>query len=396
MSGHGAVDVAPLLQAAEWGGVPAVSFALLCLVVPVHEFLRAALGLAGPPPRLRAAAVTFGVGALLFGVGWIRVASVASEEESAERRWKVAIVQANIGSLEKRSAERGADGPARRTAAAYERGSRRAVEAGAELIVWPETAVTHRVPTGDPQLMNYNLRREGYGFLMELGRGRSFLLGLYEGARDASDPRTGASRDRRYNSAALRHPGAEDATWSIYRKVHLIPFGEFVPIALLEGVVRLPQSFEMLRGGADQPPLEDAGRRIVPFLCYEGILPDHVRDLAGDDRPDLLASLANDSWFGDTWEPHQHLNFTRIRAVEHRTPMVRATNTGISAFVSATGAVTARLGVGAEGILVADLPLVERGTTLFVRFGHLLPWVAWLWSLAAVVLALARSERLVE
>ena len=85
-----------------------------------------------------------------------------------------------------------------------------------------------------------------------------------------------------------------------------------------------------------------------------------------------------------------HLNFTRFRSVEHRVPMVRSTNTGISAFVSATGDVEARLGVGAEGVLVREVPLVEREPTVYVRYGYRFPVLLWIIALGGVLLALLR------
>ena len=97
------------------------------------------------------------------------------------------------------------------------------------------------------------------------------------------------------------------------------------------------------------------------------------------------------SWYGNGWEPHQHLNFSRFRAIEHRAPMIRATNTGISAFVSATGEVLASLPYDTAGELVRDVPIVDRGRTLYSR------WAGWsrvaLFSVALVVLVLRRLSR---
>ena len=137
---------------------------------------------------------------------------------------------------------------------------------------------------------------------------------------------------------------------------------------------------------------------MAPFLCYEGILPEHVRDVCAGKRPDLLVSLTNDSWFGDTWEPYQHLNFTRFRAVEHRAPLLRATNTGISAFVDTTGDIAPkeRLGLFTEGVLVKDVPLVKRDPTVYVRFGYGFPWAAGLLALLVLFSSLLRPPPLLE
>jgi apolipoprotein N-acyltransferase len=103
-------------------------------------------------------------------------------------------------------------------------------------------------------------------------------------------------------------------------------------------------------------------------------------------------NLTNDSWYGDTWEPRQHLNFSRFRAVEHRRPMVRSTNTGISAFVDAAGDVVSRLAYDREGILVHDVPLVERPRTLYAVAAPWVPWIAWIAGVAIVVWGLIRPR----
>jgi apolipoprotein N-acyltransferase len=388
-AGHGAVDVPPLLQLAEWGGVPLVSFALYCLVVPVWEAIRSVFPGATPEGRPGRAAACFALGAALFGLGLWRYRDVRAEDAAAKDTLRVSIVQANVGSHAKRDATTGRAESRLRSVAAYERGTRKAVAEGAELVVWPETAITAAVPLRDALQTNSFLARSdvGFGFLNELGRDRGFLVGVYEAVQDRVTHGT-QRNESRYNDAALRQAGDRNATWTKYRKVFLIPFGEAMPFGLMKE--RLPQGFEMLAGKMPQEPLEFRGVRIVPFLCYEGILPEHVRALAGGRRPHLLASLTNDSWFGDTWEPWQHLNFTRFRAVEHRAPMVRATNTGVSAFVNAAGDVESLLGVGEEGVLTSDVPLAHRGETLYARFGFRFPWLAGLLALFAWLGALLR------
>jgi apolipoprotein N-acyltransferase len=391
MIGHSVGTVAPLRQSAEWGGVPGVTFATCCLLLAVYEWLRSAFEPAGPPSRPKAAAVSFAIGLALYGWGMWRYADVKAEEEAAERTLRVGIVQPNVGSGVKRDAENYGGDQRLRNVAAYAAGSRKAAAAGAELIVWPETAITDSIPLRDPLQTNQFLRGRDYGFLNSLGEKAAFLVGLYEQALPEEAPPTREPvRDRRYNVAALRQPGDVYAPWTRYRKVFLIPFGETMPFGWMED--RLPQRFKMLPGEMPQPLLETAGLTFAPFLCYEGILPDHVLDVVAGRRPDVIVSLANDSWFGDTWEPWQHLNFTIFRAVEHRAPIVRATNTGVSAFVSATGDVTAHLGVGVEGVLVTDLPIVSRDPTLYVRLGHRFPLLCWILTALAWLGAMIRRR----
>jgi apolipoprotein N-acyltransferase len=392
MAGYGAVDVGALRQTAAWGGVPLVSFALLCLCVPFHEGLRWA---AGRPARPRAAAATLLAGLLLCAGGWWEARRVEAEDASPDRQTvRVGLVQAGVGSHAKRAAERLREGETRRSHEAYEAGTRRAAAAGADLIVWPESALVEGLRVWDAARgepwpaadVDLHLRRLGYGFLTEVGRDHALLLGGYEDEEGAA-PGPDGRRSRRFNVAMLREAGG--AGWSIYRKVKLMPFGETMPGASVVPSLAdlLPQSFRMAAGEPDQPPLawKARGLSICAFVCYESILPGLVARLAGDRRPDLLVNLTNDSWYGDSWEPRQHLNFARFRAVEHRAPMLRATNTGISAVVSATGEVTHRLGYGEVGEIVADVPIVPRSRTLYARIATGLPWAIWLAGLAALL-----------
>ncbi len=405
MVGHGAVNNAPLLQSAEWGGVSGVSFALLCLIVPFHEWLHWAFAKSRSVARPQAALVTFVIGLALYGWGMWRYADVGDQIREAKQTIRVGIVQANIGSVDKRDAENGVRNKDALAKLAYERGSRMAVEQDAELIVWPETAVTLPVPfgLGARQADGY-LAKHGYGFIRELGADRAFLCGMYEAYKTRRTERMDARRRGvdRYNTAALRQPGGYDAEWSTVRKVYLIPFGEYMPFGLPEEQF-LPQNFKMRAAESGQKPLVYRELSLVPFLCYEGILPDHVREQCGGEAPDVLVSLTNDSWFGDTWEPYQHLNFTRFRCVEHRAPLVRATNTGISAFVSPTGDVLKQLELGLSDekrgnpeVLVHDVALLKGSRTIYASFGHMLPYLLWVVALLGLLAAMLKPPPLVE
>jgi apolipoprotein N-acyltransferase len=215
-------------------------------------------------------------------------------------------------------------------------------------------------------------RRPEYSFLADVGRDRALLLGGYE---DEDGP--AGSPPLRFNAAMLREKGG--TSWDLYRKVRLIPFGETMPLSGVFPALAnlLPQGFRMTAGASDQPMLrwKERSLRLLPFVCYEALDPRLLTRIAGDGRPDLLVNLTNDSWFGDTWEPWQHLAFSRLRAIEHRAPMVRSTNTGVSAFVDATGAVVSTLGFRREGVLVADLPLVRRGRTPYEATAALQTWL---------------------
>ena len=196
--------------------------------------------------------------------------------------------------------------------------------------------------------------------------------------------------------AATLHNGAVSTGGGTYLKRRLVPFGEYVPLeGLLRGLIGffdLPMS-RSLPGDAEQPVLLAGGVPLAVAICYEIAYPDMVRrDAAG---AAALVTLSNDSWFGASIGPHQHMQIARMRAVENGRYLLRATNNGITAIVDERGKpVPARaMLAGKTTNDVATLPQFEAGVldgtfhvvhgqTPFARFGH-----AWLLVLAAALLA---------
>ncbi|WP_246733068.1 apolipoprotein N-acyltransferase [Methylobacterium sp. BTF04] len=167
----------------------------------------------------------------------------------------------------------------------------------------------------------------------------------------------------------------------VYDKVHLVPFGEYLP-APLDAFLRALhiRQFVSIPGGFTAGTR--AGQRIltVPGLppvaatiCYEAIFPGQIVPMAAPGAPPvvpgLILNLTNDAWFGDTPGPRQHFAQARLRAVEEGLPLVRDANTGISAVVDAHGRITASLPLGVEGVLDADLPARISGRTLYASLG---------------------------
>jgi len=174
-----------------------------------------------------------------------------------------------------------------------------------------------------------------------------------------------------------------------YDKIHLVPFGEYVPLGLI-GVVRRWAEFVA--------QLEPGSRAVVfpgppaPFgivICYEGIFPELVREFVrGGAR--VLLNMTNDAWFGRTSGPWQHLGMYPLRAVEHRIAIARAANTGISAFVAPSGQIVRRLELFDRGV-ITDRVALRTGVTLYTRFGDWLVYLAMAGS--AIVLAAAVRAR---
>jgi apolipoprotein N-acyltransferase len=171
-----------------------------------------------------------------------------------------------------------------------------------------------------------------------------------------------------YNSIyVIDHTGSPV---SVYDKVHLVPFGEYLPFQHFLERLGLTQ-LTKIRGGflaGDRrrhlavPGAPDA----VPLLCYEAIFPDEI--MPAGERPGWMLNLTNDGWFGISPGPYQHLAQARLRAIEQGLPLVRAANTGISAVIDPLGRVLQSLPLGSEGVLDSGLP-TALPRTLYARLG---------------------------
>lgn len=218
---------------------------------------------------------------------------------------------------------------------------------GADLIVWPEAAI--------PDLLDRQA-----GFLAALdgearAHGSELLLGILEEDRER----------RQYHNVLVALGG----TPGIYRKRHLVPFGEYFPVP---GFVRrwlrlmnLPYT-DFEPGRPDQPPLSMAGTRIAPTICYEDAFGNEQRVFLPE--AGLLVNVSNDAWFGDTLAPHQHLQIARLRAMETGRWMLRATNNGITAFIDPQGRVISRSRQFVPEVLSGRVQPMA-GATPWVRFG---------------------------
>ncbi len=193
---------------------------------------------------------------------------------------------------------------------------------------------------------------------------------LITGSVRAPDLPPGQRITRAYNSIyVIDHDGS---VLSIYDKLHLVPFGEFLPFQdWMEklGFVQLTK----VQGGfipglvRRTLPIPNAPRAL-PLICYEAIFPGDIA--ARDDRPGWIVNLTNDGWFGISTGPYQHLAQARLRAIEQGLPLVRAANTGISAVVDPSGRIVAKLGLGIEGVLDAPLP-AALAPTVYARVGDI-------------------------
>ena len=212
-----------------------------------------------------------------------------------------------------------------------------------QILIWPESAFP------------FFLTREADAMaqIAELLPKDTVLL---TGSVRAPDGPPGVRVSRAYNSIYLiDHDGG---VLSVYDKLHLVPFGEYLPLqAWMEklGFVQLTRVHGGFIPGTRRRTMEvPQAPPALPLICYEAIFPGDIA--ASGDRPGWIINLTNDGWFGNSTGPYQHLQQARMRAIEEGLPMVRAANTGISAVIDPSGRIVARLGLGIEGVLDANLP----------------------------------------
>lgn len=349
----------PVIQIAELGGVYAVSL----LIVAVNAALAGLLAL-GPRRAWpgAAAALVLLVGALAFGLHAMTRAS-AGDAGSVE----VAVIQPSIEQTIKWDPTRHAQ-----ILDIYERLTREAASARPAVVLWPETATTIYL-RGDPVLLD-RLRR----LAEEVG------TPILVGSLDRRD----GPRGQFLNSAFLLTGQGITAK---YDKIHLVPFGEYVPLAGLLGWVKSWAEFISEFGTGDTEtvfPLPGAPFGTV--ICYEVIFPELFRGFVARGAA-FMANITNDAWFGETSGPWQHLGTLPLRAVEHRVAIARAANTGVSAFVEPTGRIGPILPLLERGVLHRRIPLRAR-PTLYTRLGDWLVYACAGLGAAAGALALFRRS----
>jgi apolipoprotein N-acyltransferase len=348
--GYALADHSVLGQAASVIGVEGLT------PIAVLVFSAPAL-LADPPERARwrwlfAAAAVLAVLAL-FGA-W-RLSTPLPQAPGTTLR----IMQPNVPQDAKFRPSAGPEIMARYLALSEGRlGNARTGLEGVDLLIWPESAfpfLIGRTPEALAQI----------GGLLPSG------TVLLTGAARREDIEDGDGR-RFFNSLhAMADDGSIIAT---YDKVHLVPFGEYLPFqSALEAMgirqlTRLPGGFS----AGDEPrtisvPVRGAPK-IAPLICYEAIFPTGMIDSAS--RPSVLINVTNDAWFGDTPGPRQHLAQSRARAVEQGLPLLRSANTGISAIIDPYGRVLASVPLGTAGVLDGAVP-ASLPPTLYSRYGIL-------------------------
>ena len=373
--GHGLYRQTTWIQIADFSGVYGVSFVL----ITVNALLARLICLAsGREPRraLRAAVGVLYVALLLLGVvayGRFRIGETRPIPGP-----RISVVQGNIPQ-ELKEFTRSYTWPQileRRDVimSKYEGLTARLVGVQDDMVVWPETIVAYLQGERDA---NRDYSAEAEKRVRRLCRqlGRPFLTGSGKLVFD------GAS-ERSYNAACFFPSPA--APFEVYLKIHLVPFGEFIPfssVAWIRDILHrfLPQGYEAtLSAGADPLLFRLGGVPFATPICYEDTKPSLICTFTREGAR-FIVNLTNDGWFRDTAELDQHLANSVFRTVENRVALVRAANTGISAFITPAGVITSVVADSAgkrrevEGVLTDSVQLDARHA-FYTAHGDLFVW----------------------
>lgn len=358
-AGNGLIAVPVLAQGAELGGP-----LLLTALLGVANAMVFAAWRARGPRRAALCLVALVATIAVLGYGHLRMAAIDARVAHAPSL-TVGIVQSNLGLLDK----------ARQSLLSHRRHveqTRELLAAGpVDLVVWPETAYVRGIRRPLPLA--------GRPILEDLPP--PLLFG-------ASSVREDDGRLVKTNSALLI--GADTMIRDAYDKNLLIPFAEYLPFGEMLPVLRrwFPH-VEEFAAATEVPALRLGAWRLVTPICYEAVRPEFVRRMVRDAGAHAIVTLANDAWFGDSDEPWLHLALARLRAVEHRRFVVRATNSGISAIVDPAGRLVARTGLLTRENLRGEMRMLDVDT-IYGRAGD---WPGWSAAVLVLVGLISRKTR---
>ncbi len=197
---------------------------------------------------------------------------------------------------------------------------------------------------------------------------------------------------RLYNAAALISPDGHFV--KRYDKIHLVPFGEYVPMMEYLGFAKdLTMEVGGFARGHDRQLLDAGPIRAGTFICYESVFPDEIRQFAKLGA-NVLVNISNDGWFGEAGAQEQHLRMARMRAVENRRWLLRVTNDGITAVVDPLGRITQTLPVHERAALLAKYALTDSPLTFYTRHGDWFSYACAIIAIVALLFAATSGRRI--
>jgi apolipoprotein N-acyltransferase len=367
--GYSQATTLPVAQLASLFGVYGVS-ALVASVSAAASFCAATSSVRDRGKAAGAVALLL-VAVAVWGSRRAARAEWAGEGEPLQ----VGLIQGNVDVSEKGEIGRGAS-----IFQNYLRMTRQAIGAGAELVVWPESSTPFAFeedPSSAAQVRT--LARQARV---------PILFGSDEFEWRVVDNRRVV--DRSFNSAFLVR--ADGSTAGVYRKIHLVPFGEYVPLKRLlffaaPLVEAVGSGFD---AGQDATLLPVGGHWISVAICYEIVYPDLVRQFVRGGS-ELLMTMTNDAWFGATSAPYQHFAQASMRAIEEGRYLVRSANTGISGIVDPYGRILAQTDIFRPAVVVGTVRFLKE-STIYARIGDAFPYASVVITFTLLVLVRRRIQ----
>ena len=365
MLGHSQYRTLPLIQIADITGVYGVTALIVLANVVLYRVLRAVSG-AGVPYPVKSALLLIIVLIVTLLYGFDRL---NKPEAASGPPLRVALIQGNIAQDVKWS-------PAFRdaTMAIYQRLTREAGKGGVDLVVWPESAVPFFFQDEPIQAKRVQTLARDLNTWLLIGSPAHALIN---------------GRNSFLNSAFVISPNGE--TTARGDKLHLVPFGEYVPLKrLLPFVNKLVVGIGDFSPGAHATPLNIGRTRAGLLVCYEAIFPEIAREYVRNGAR-VLVNITNDGWYGRSSAPYQHFSIAVFRAVETRTPLLRAANTGITAIIDQNGHVRTMTGLFTEAFRTGEIK-PGSADSIYLRIGDAPAWLCVLLSAGIAGLAWFRQR----
>ncbi len=341
-----------IIQISDATSVYGVSF----LIVMVNEAVAAVIMMIMERRHVRAslkdAWPVFLAGTLCIIVLFYGYQRLGEDIGKGGKRLKVALLQGNI-EQDKKWDER----YRLETIEIYKRLTRDAANSGAGIIIWPESATPF-----------FFLREEAYKEDLKrlvLENNIYILFG-------SPDIRERNNKIELLNSAFLLSP--EGTLVSRYDKIHLVPFGEYVPLSkILFFIDKMVAGIGDFVPGDKYTVMEAGGGKLGVVICYEVIFSDLVRRFVSNGA-EFMTTITNDAWFGASSAPYQHFAMVVFRSVENRVPFIRAANTGISGSIDAHGRIRKSTDIFIEDKVIDEIVLRDR-TTIYTRYGDIFAYL---------------------
>jgi len=362
--GYSQYRVLSLIQFADISGVYGISFLIVFVNTTLYLLLRSISDRKIPCKEIIVAIL---IVIVIFFYGRWRITQI-KEITASSASIKAGLIQGNIDQgIKWNRAYR------KQAITTHQQLSMRALQEEARLIIWPESST----PFYFQSELDYQHR------IFEIINDKDTYLLLGSPSYDLQDGGV-----RYFNSAFLLSPS--NRVIGRYDKIHLVPYGEYVPLKrFFPFIHKMVEGIGSFYSGKDMSLLNLPEAPFSVLICYEVIFPDLTRRFVKKGAQ-FLVNITNDAWFGKTSAPYQHLSMTVFRAVENRRFIARAANTGISAFIDATGEIKSSSPLFTETLLTGKIRLLNI-QTFYTKYGDVFVQLSTLFSIALLSLAIIRK-----